>query len=91
MLGPEYQLARDNEADHLLISFERDHDGTKVIYSEEPRQEPSCAQVTLYFACIGKGQVRMPVSLKLLQHRMKKSKVNQINKIQNYSSKLIFW
>lgn len=34
-------------------------------------------KVTVYFSCIGKGQVLMPVSLKHLQHQMKHSKVSQ--------------
>ena len=34
--------------------------------------------LTIYFSCIGKGQVQMPVSLKELQHRMKHSKVGEV-------------
>merc|ERR1719158_1109442 len=57
VLGPESDLAIDNEADHLLIAF--DQSGR------------SGCKVTVYFSCIGKGQVKMPVALKTLQHRMK--------------------
>ena len=39
-------------------------------------------KVTVYFSCIGKGQVLMPVSLKQLQHQMKQSKVADIHPVK---------
>jgi len=58
VLGPELQLRREEDADHLMLAFDTKRNS-----------------LTIYFSCIGKGQVQMPVSLKELQHRMKHSKV----------------
>jgi len=58
VLGPELQLRREDDADHLMLAFDTKRNS-----------------LTIYFSCIGKGQVQMPVSLKELQHRMKHSKV----------------
>ena len=60
VLGPELQLRRDDDADHLMIAFDNKRN-----------------TLTIYFSCIGKGQVQMPASLKDLQQRMKHSKVGR--------------
>ena len=60
VLGPELQLRRDDDADHLMIAFDNKRN-----------------TLTIYFSCIGKGQVQMPASLKDLQQRMKHSKVRR--------------
>ena len=51
VLGPELQLRREDDADHLMLAFDTKRNS-----------------LTIYFSCIGKGQVQMPVSLKELQH-----------------------
>lgn len=61
VLGPELQLRREDDADHLMLAFDTKRNS-----------------LTIYFSCIGKGQVQMPVSLKELQHRMKHSKVGEV-------------
>ena len=61
-LGSELQLLRNTEDDHLVLAFSQGghHGGSKL---------------TVYFACIGKGQLSMPKSLRSLKHQMKHSKV----------------
>ena len=61
MLGSELQLLRNSEDDHLVLAFNQGgRHGSKL---------------TVYFACIGKGQLNMPTSLRSLKHKMKHSKV----------------
>ncbi|XP_023326151.1 uncharacterized protein LOC111699660 [Eurytemora carolleeae] len=61
-LGSELQLLKNqNKDDHLVIAFDQSgHGGSKV---------------TVFFSCIGKGQVRMPFSLRQLKQKMKHSKL----------------
>ena len=61
VLGSELQLLRNSEDDHLVLAFDQGgRHGSKL---------------TVYFACIGKGQLNMPTSLRALKHKMKHSKV----------------
>ena len=61
VLGSELQLLRNSEDDHLVLAFSQDgRHGSKL---------------TVYFSCIGKGQLSMPTSLRALRHKMKHSKV----------------
>ena len=60
-MGSELGLLKNKvDDDHLVIAFDQGgHTG---------------ATLTIFFACIGKGQVTMPFSLRQLKHRMKHSK-----------------
>ena len=60
---PELTLLKDtNEDDHLVISFEQ-------------KRGRSGADVTIYFSCVPKGRVHMPVSLRQMIEKVKHSKV----------------
>jgi hypothetical protein len=75
VLGPELQLRRGDDADHLLVAFDQAGQHGSKVAPGGPSLSLLSSQVTIYFSCIGKGQVHMPVSLRDLLHRMKKSKV----------------
>ena len=69
-LGTEVQLLRQsNKDDHLVLVFDqtRHHD----------------PKLTVYFSCIGKGQLSMPTSLRNLKQQMHHSKVKLYHPFAN--------
>ena len=60
-LGTELQLlAQSGTDDHLVLVFDQQHHHSKL---------------TIYFSCIGKGQLSLPTSLRNLKQQMLYSKV----------------
>ena len=62
---PELKLLEntdDGSADHLVISFEQ-------------RRGEQGAYLTVYFSCVPKGRIQMPLSLREMIEKVKHSKV----------------
>merc|ERR1719367_2425831 len=75
-LGTELQLLRQSRNDDHLV----------LVFDQSRHRDP---KLTVYFSCIGKGQLNMPTSLKHLKQQMHHSKVKlyhpSTNQIDVYS------